>query len=109
MILAIDRATYISIQHAQFKPHLSVQHIGEIRKLSGVRVWQMNFTGRNWESYSDLLNSTEKAQIIRLLAKLNGENSVVLADPGSLRRRWNQVIGTWVGPNVVDSDNGKER
>lgn len=94
MILAIDRAAYISIQHAQFKPTLSVVHIGEIRKLSGVRVWQMNFTGRNNEYFSDLLNDSEKRQIIGLLDKLNGNIS---DDPteglSDLRHHWNQVIG----------------
>lgn len=91
MILAIDRASHISIKHAHFNPTLSFKHIGEMRRLSGR--WKMSFTGRNWAYYTDSLNGLEKAQIIRLLAKLNGENHVVLADQDSLLDEWNKIIG----------------
>jgi hypothetical protein len=87
MILFTERATYINMFRATMKPKLSVVHLGRIQKISDV--WQVRFTGRNWTYYTDLLNGSEKRQIIGMLDKLN---QVTGRDQGDMRRRWEEVI-----------------
>ena len=71
MILAIDRATYIKVLKANMKPKLSVKLIAEIRSDNHADIWVMEFIGRDWNYYSDLLDYSEKRQIIGMLDKLN--------------------------------------
>lgn len=93
MILFTERSTYINVLIARFSPRLSTEYLGKIRRISDV--WEMQFSGRNWTYYTDLLNGSEKRQIIGMLDKLNGN---VSDDPTEelpdLRQRWNQIIGT---------------
>ena len=91
MIIFTERATYINVLHASFKPKLSVAHLGEIRRISDV--WQVRFTGRNWAYYTDLLSGSEKRQIIGMRDKLNGKAIGPTDRSDDLRLRWNQIIG----------------
>ena len=87
MIIAIERASYITIQRARFTPKLSVVQIGKLREISDV--WSVLFEGRNLQHYSDLLNGSEKRQIIGLLDKLNQTDYRAQED---MRRYWNKII-----------------
>jgi hypothetical protein len=95
MILASDRATYITILRIHQKPKLSVQHIGQIRHThfigrSSTGRWKIDFTGRNASYYTDVLDGSEKSQIIRLLAKLNNEKIDNLSV--DLESLWSHII-----------------
>lgn len=93
MILFNDRATYITILHVHMTPELSVDNLGCIayRRIIGQEkgTWEADFTGRNWSALSDLLDGSEKRQIIGLLDKLNGL-FIGLEDPEA---QWNDIIG----------------
>lgn len=92
MILFTHRASYIKVFQSHMNPRLSVKDIGRIRELSAI--WTMQFIGRNWSCYTDLLNDSEKRQIIGLLDNLN---SVTGRDPISCADRWNEIIGLTEG------------
>lgn len=94
MILFVERTTYINVLKAYFRPNLSVIHLGEIRRVSDV--WQVRFCGRDWTYYTDLLNGSEKRQIIGMCDKLNGEVIGPTDSPDDSRTRWNQIIGASV-------------
>jgi hypothetical protein len=94
MILFSERATYINVFHAEFKPTISVQKIGKIRMDHRTwlrRHWIVRFMGRNAEYFSDVLNGSEKRQIIGMLDKLNSITDRSLSDSA---RRWDEIIGT---------------
>lgn len=104
MILTSDRATYINVFKAEFKPKLSVVQIGTIRYISDCQ-WVLKFTGRNALGnatlptyYSDLLNHSEKRQIIGTLDKLNDTGPTAESD---MRSRWRFITGLSSWTDIV--------
>ena len=107
MILTNDRASYISVFRIEFKPTLSVERIGEMRRLpddEGVVLWRMEFTGRNLSAISDQLNDSEKRQVIRTLDKLNGYGPRMESD---MERGWNRIIGRQPWADIVAEVEGR--
>ena len=100
MILTNDRASYISVFKAEFKPTLSVEHIGRIEQLPDGQ-WSIRFIGRNIIELSDLLNGSEKRQVIGTLDKLNEFGPRRQSD---MRRRWNHITGLSVWADSVAAD-----
>lgn len=101
MILTNDRASYISVFKIEFKPTLSVERIGEMRRLpdhEGVVLWRMEFIGRNRSVISDRLNDSEKRQVIRTLDKLNGFGPRMESD---MRYQWDKIIGRRSWADIV--------
>lgn len=94
MIMFTERATYINVLKANTKPTLSVVHLGKIRQVSDV--WTMSFSGRDWTYYTDLLDGSEKRQIIGMLDKLNSKITEPPDTMKNLRLLWNKIIGTSV-------------
>jgi len=88
MILCSERYNYLGVFHCSFNPTLSATRIGDMELSDGT--WRMSFMGRNWNHFSDLLDHSEKRQIIGMLDKLN---HVIGRDQGDSLRRWQEIIG----------------
>lgn len=102
MILTNDRASYISVFKIESRPTLSVERIGEMRRLpdhEGVVLWRMEFTGRNISVISDWLNFSERKQVIRTLDKLNGYGPRMESD---MERGWDRIIGRRSWADIVE-------
>lgn len=97
MILFNERGTYINFFQIHFAPELSVNNLGAIRvsELSGDE-WVACFTGRSTiDIISDLLDSSEKRQIIGMLQKLNGRFTGPSDDdlrPDNIAKEWSKII-----------------
>ena len=91
MILASDRQTYLTLYHTHVVPKLSADIVGTIRFRQGE--WYVDFTGRNWNWWSENLDHSEKRQIIGLLDKMNEHHPYYYRPDDNMLARWNEIIG----------------
>jgi hypothetical protein len=91
MILASERQTYLTLFRVHMMPKLSAEKVGTIKFRQGK--WYVDFTGRNWNHWSDTLDGSEKRQIIGLLDKLNEVHPYYYRPDDNMLARWNELIG----------------
>lgn len=93
MILFTEHGACLSVYMAKFKPSFKADKVGTIMRIESDNdcEWKIEFIGRNWTYYTDVLDNSEKRQIIGMLDKLEGR---IYRNPRSYSDAWNKIIRT---------------